>query len=249
MQKYIEEIILFGFAVSKNVLRLVVESHWVIRIRRLMPRTNSLMGFTLVETLVAVAILVAGIIGPLELISRSLHSAPFSKNNLIAYNLAQEGIELVRAIRDNNMLCDVNGGGRTWNSDPGGGLLNGYFEFSTEYPASFETISCSSYSFKTPRPIHRGLGTCNNILFIGGDGLYTYDPSGTPSLFSRCVQVCSPGGGCGASLDPDIPNTDYMDIVSTIIWNEHGRDKSVILRDRLYKLRCLDVSNNPCSGY
>src|SRR3989344_8165837 len=61
-------------------------------------------GFSLLETTIAIAILVSAIIGPMSLSSRSIRSASVSKDNIIASNLSQEGIELVKNIRLNNRI-------------------------------------------------------------------------------------------------------------------------------------------------
>lgn len=60
--------------------------------------------FTLVETLVAIAILLLAIGGPLTIAAQSFFAARFSKDNLTAIYLAQEGIEMFRFRRDTNVL-------------------------------------------------------------------------------------------------------------------------------------------------
>lgn len=64
-------------------------------------------GFTLVETLIAIAILLVAVVGPISLVGDSLHKIYYAKDEMIAINLAQEGIEVVRQIRDSNMLAGV----------------------------------------------------------------------------------------------------------------------------------------------
>lgn len=64
-------------------------------------------GFTLVETLIAIAILLVAVVGPISLIGDALHKLYYAKDQMIAINLAQEGIEVVRARRDSNMLDGV----------------------------------------------------------------------------------------------------------------------------------------------
>ena len=59
-------------------------------------------GFTLLETIIAVAILATGIVASLTLVSKSIRSVSVSQNRLVASYLAQEGLELVRNARDNN---------------------------------------------------------------------------------------------------------------------------------------------------
>src|SRR3989344_4562639 len=61
-------------------------------------------GFTLIETLVAVSFLIFAITAPLPLVSKSLSSALYARDQVTAYNLAQEGIEVVRAVRDGHIL-------------------------------------------------------------------------------------------------------------------------------------------------
>ncbi len=59
-------------------------------------------GFTLVEIVVILFIMSMGLIGVLTLIVQNIQSQSYNKSNLIAYQLAQEGIELIRKVRDSN---------------------------------------------------------------------------------------------------------------------------------------------------
>ena len=65
-------------------------------------------GFTLVETLIAVAILMIAIAGPLTIANQALTSALGSRNAMIATYLAQDGMESIKNIKDNN-LTDLAG--------------------------------------------------------------------------------------------------------------------------------------------
>lgn len=69
--------------------------------------TNSHPGFTLVETLVAVAVLLIAIAAPLTLIQRSLSSSANTKDNLTAANLARDALEYVKNVRDTNLVNEV----------------------------------------------------------------------------------------------------------------------------------------------
>ncbi len=64
-------------------------------------------GFTLIETLVAISLLTVAIVAPMSLVSQSLSAAFYARDQVTAYNLAQEGIEEVRAIRDGNILANA----------------------------------------------------------------------------------------------------------------------------------------------
>ncbi|GEM_PF-445615 len=191
-------------------------------------------GFTLIETIVAVALLLAVVLGPIALITDALSSAAFSRNNLIANNLAQEGIEFVREIRDNNILCATLDGGVTqWNQTPGlGGPMQGYYEISVP----LVTLTCGGSSISTPQVIQRAsLAACNTPFLINAANTYNYT-AGTPTTFTRCISICSPPSvaPCGVSADGDIPASDQLQIFSVVSWTERGVSKSLTLSDRLY---------------
>lgn len=61
-------------------------------------------GFTLIESLVSISILLIAVSGPLTVAARGLISANISRDQVTAYFLALEGLELVRTQRDENML-------------------------------------------------------------------------------------------------------------------------------------------------
>ena len=61
-------------------------------------------GFTIVESLVAIAILVLAITGAASAIQTGISSYIFSKDQITAFYIAQEGIEQIRNIRDENAL-------------------------------------------------------------------------------------------------------------------------------------------------
>ncbi len=65
-------------------------------------------GFTLIETLVAISILVIAIAGPMTMAARGLQSSYHAKSQLVAVHLAQEAIEIVRMKRDNYTLANAN---------------------------------------------------------------------------------------------------------------------------------------------
>lgn len=62
-------------------------------------------GFTIVESLVAIAVLILVIAAPLTLAQRSLASADSAREQVTAAYLAQEAIEFVRNTRDTNAIA------------------------------------------------------------------------------------------------------------------------------------------------
>lgn len=80
-------------------------------------------GFSIGEVMIAMFILLVGIIGAVFLSARSTAQIGDSRNAIIAASLAQEGVELVRNVRDNNVTQETCGGGseRCTAFDPGSG--------------------------------------------------------------------------------------------------------------------------------
>lgn len=62
-------------------------------------------GYSLVEVLVAVAILMLSIVGPLTIAMKSLQSAQYALQQNTAFFLAQEGITAVNTLRNNGFLA------------------------------------------------------------------------------------------------------------------------------------------------
>lgn len=58
----------------------------------------------MLELIVALGVVLAGILGMLTLILSSINAARRAAEQVVAQNLAREGIELVRSIRDSNWL-------------------------------------------------------------------------------------------------------------------------------------------------
>ncbi len=60
-------------------------------------------GFTIVETLVAVAILMISIAGPLTIAQKGLTAAIYARDQVTASFLAQDAMEYIKNIRDNDL--------------------------------------------------------------------------------------------------------------------------------------------------
>jgi len=80
---------------------------WRLEPSCLRTRGCFLTGFTLIETFVAITILMIAILGPLGLLAKAFSDANYVRNQIIATQLAQEGIELVVARRDRNLYFNL----------------------------------------------------------------------------------------------------------------------------------------------
>jgi len=125
-------------------------------------------GFTLVETLVAIFILVMSITGPLFIAQQSFTSAATARDRTTASFLAQEGVEYVRSVRDHNYLAN--------NANWLDGLtpcISGNCTLDTSVPTYPSIDSCS--------------GTCP-VLQQTTAGLFGYQ-SGIDTRFTRIVSM------------------------------------------------------------
>jgi len=61
-------------------------------------------GFSLIEMLVAVSILLLVIVGPMTITARTAKSSTFATEQVEAFFLAQEGLEIVQKVRDDLLL-------------------------------------------------------------------------------------------------------------------------------------------------
>ena len=61
-------------------------------------------GQSIVETLIAVGVIIVGVVGVLSLVVGASSAGKVSKEVIIGTNLAREGTEVVRSLRDNNWM-------------------------------------------------------------------------------------------------------------------------------------------------
>jgi len=80
-------------------------------------KIKSISGFTLVESLVAISILMIAIASPMTLAQKGLSTATLSKDQMIASFLAQDAIEAVKNIRDQIAVSQSSGGWLDGNGD------------------------------------------------------------------------------------------------------------------------------------
>lgn len=69
-------------------------------------KNNTKSGFTLVETLVALSIFSLAIVALMVILGAGLKDTNYAKSKIVAGFLAEEGIELMRNLRDTHVLYD-----------------------------------------------------------------------------------------------------------------------------------------------
>lgn len=147
-------------------------------------------GFTLVESLVAIGIVLTAITGAFSVAFGGLSASLNAKSRVTAYFLAQESIEAVKNMRDrNNLERYVNNLDQdpesTYITEPtwlDGITTNGPCDegnlcdwgIDLDLPAGGEFVSCDDNDDCTLR--------------TDNDGVYTYE-SGRPSMFQRQITI------------------------------------------------------------
>jgi len=169
-------------------------------------------GFTLIEVIVAIFILTIGVMGAYAVVQQIIASTSITSSRLVAAYLAQEGIEIVRNIRDSNWLA-----GDSWDEGITG---------CGPSPAGCE----ADYKVDTPQedlPLTFCPAPCNyddlRSLNIEGNGFYSYSP-GTPTKFKRKITITPDG-------------THILKVSVQIEWPERGKIHQVIAQENLYKWR------------
>lgn len=85
------------------------ERHNILPRRESTAGANPAFGFTLIEALVAISLLMTAVIAPMSLTTRSLSTAYYARDQITAFHLAQEAIESIRHVRDGNILSNALG--------------------------------------------------------------------------------------------------------------------------------------------
>lgn len=182
-------------------------------------------GFTLIETMVAVTIIALAIAGPLTAASRSVVAGQLSRDQLIASYLAQESIEYVRAMRDNEFLAlyppDTDTAAAAWDNflnGSGGGSI-------TTCKSTICTLDVNENL--AGQEMNAGLVPCSGgictPLYLA-NGIYTQDGSGPGTVevtpFTRAITF--------AAL-----SSNEEQVTSTVSWSFHGAPYSVTVTDHL----------------
>lgn len=175
-------------------------------------------GFTIIETLVAITILMISIAGPLTIAHKGLLAAIFTRDQVVASYLAQDIIEYLKNMRDNNILR----GEADW--------LRGFGTCTESSPCKADTRAGDP------------TGTTNNMvancdkssatscgLYLSSTG-YGTTGSGTP-IYTRYFYVIPKSGGAGAA-----GAGDEAQIVVVVNWKTGTMANQVLYESEIFNV-------------
>lgn len=215
-------------------------------------KIKSPRGFGMLEMVIALGILMMGVIGFSTLTMATIVTSRTSELRIVAANLAREGIEVARNIRDSNWLkIDAGQAGVSWNKDlfyVGGGVLDytavAEFKDSTGVWVLFfpDASSIDDNGAK--------------IYYDTLTSLYLqHQPLPQPATiketpFKRLITlnpICRDGSGneqiiidshiCSDLLPLGSYSQVGIDVVSYVKWGEAGRTHEIKQEERLYNWR------------
>lgn len=179
-------------------------------------------GFTLIETLIAILILVTAITGPLTIASRSVIAGQVAKDQITAFYLAQDAIEYVRFVRDTNRL-----NGADWVTGAGGSGGASLIPCTTGngcYLDSTDNEDLDSGTAGT-QSIAVCSAACPAMKYDTSTNRFSY-LSGSNTLFTRQVKITSPS--------PGDPNNERV-VTVTVTWtNPTNNPHTVTIVENIY---------------
>jgi type II secretory pathway pseudopilin PulG len=200
----------------------------------------------MIETIVALSILVMALTAGLGLAIYSSSNSVYARDQIIATNLAREGLEVVRMFRDSNWLAAQDTG--TSNDDlyttGGGCAYNGYNRpcypqtFASPYNLNssvdtntyrlmFEPSSETGWSLDT-----RNGGNESYLLCLDSNGAYVHDSgpvtcTASQARFARRVSLTTgnttpPFTSSSSNPDSTSGHSPEKVVTSTVVWQGRG---------------------------
>lgn len=182
------------------------------------------------ETTISLGIIITGIVSMMTLSLANQTSSVEAADRLIAANLAREGMEIVRNIRDSNWLPRG-----TWDQ----GLESG-----TDYTAAplFDSAANTWTLDFTPNDFSHNYARVWRASGIYFQSTVVAPPGAALTPYRRLLQmdeicqdktVVTSGGSCNPALNPKIG----IRLQSIVEWDAKGATHSLVAEERLFNWR------------
>ena len=173
-------------------------------------------GFTLIETFVAITILLTAVVGPLSIASEGLYAALLAADQTTALFLAQDGLEYIHSIRDTNDLNQGNWLASLDNciSADANNPKYCYLDSTQLHPSTSNIVQCS--------------GSCPALSYNSTSGFYNYAASSqtnTATVFTRTISILTPVGS----------NPDEAAVSVVVGWPSGSITHTFTVREDLFK--------------
>lgn len=170
-------------------------------------------GFTLIETLISVVILLIAVVGPMRIASQGISSSIRSRDELVAAYLAQDAIEFIRY----KIITNQNA------NDP---LTTGLGDCLSASRCNVDTLAVNGDSSSVGRIVGCGASSCpDNLKLTTTSGGFTYyglhDTTGTSTDFRREVTITEESTGLLG-----FPSEWY--ISATVYWGKLGENSLTV---------------------
>jgi prepilin-type N-terminal cleavage/methylation domain-containing protein len=164
-------------------------------------------GFTLIETLVAISILVVAVTGAYGAATAGISSGIFSKDQTVAFYLAQEGVEQIRNMRDGNGLSS-----QPWLTS---------ISASQSDPCYFgNTCTVDAFNNAISR-CPDGAGSCPLLQEDPVNGFYGYNAGWTNTIYDREITLTS-------------INDHEVAIGVVVKWSKGGVNENFTVRENIF---------------
>ncbi len=166
-------------------------------------------GFTFIETVVAIAVLIVSVVAPLSLAAQGLRIARIARDQVIANYLAQEAVEFLRFTRDSDAI-----NGNEWlESFPDDCFNGGSCVVDITDGADGTITACTG----------NRSGICPVIRFDETTGTYGYNEDWSATRFTRTVRLTY-----GSDQDREISAQ------ISVSWNDIVLERTYELHEKLF---------------
>jgi prepilin-type N-terminal cleavage/methylation domain-containing protein len=171
-------------------------------------------GFTIMEMTIVIFIITVGLTGVLSLATQNVQVQTIDKGTVIASQLAQEGLELVRNKRDTNWIQTANPA--YWNVSTSSASRLDIIQLAKSKQYTVDAVTGSIGSAPT------GITDAGAKLYLNAAKFYTHQVTATSTPFSRLITV---GNESGASttviclVQWKTGNNTYNYSAQTVLYN------------------------------
>lgn len=182
-------------------------------------KTTQQGGFTIIETLVAIFILLVSTTGPLSFAQSGLRSSFLARDQVTAFYLAQDAIETLKNIRDNNNIAYRNGDDTVlW--------LGGFGMCEPKTKGNPVMCNLDTGQSENILTVSCGIQGCSPLYYDADSRQFVVDQRsiGEPSKYTRTISVTE-----------IIPNREAQIIVEVKWDSNFFSSKRIVVQENIYK--------------